>query len=394
MSEQYKVPSVELTTATLLNAATQETGLNDFGCESFREAFEYLVKALNEEADLNPLGRFMQYQRILNSLKNRLRMEQWIHLNPEILEEILLPPAVIVGFARTGTTLLHRILANDSRFYAPLWYEVRNPAPYMDWQPDQKDQRVVEAEAEVAEMLAVNPELASIHPMDPVGADEEILLLEHSFYSYVPDSFANVPSYGAWVASQDNTPAYEYLKRQLQFLQWQKKQRGENAERWLLKTPHHLHFMSTLLKVFPDAQVIATHRDPVVSIPSAASFNYNLWLMGSDNPDKLVVAKEWAALFAKGTHHTMAVREQQEACFFDVQFDDTVHRPFEIIEKMYGFLGMTFTSEARAAMEKYREENKRSDRPAHAYTLSEYGFTEQGIREQFKAYCKRFVDVD
>ena len=391
MAEQYSIPSVDLSAEALLTAATDDTGLSDFGDESFRQPFEVLVKALNEEAELNAVGRFMQYERILNSLKNRLRMEEYLKRNPEILEEELLPPVVIVGMTRTGTTMLHRILASDSRFYAPLWYEVRNPAPYMDWDLEQKDQRITEAEAEVAAMLEANPEIASIHPMDPTGADEEILLLEHSFYSYVASSFAHVPTYSDFVARSDNTPAYEYLKRQLQFLQWQKKRRGQQAERWLMKAPHHLHFMDVLLKVFPDAMVIATHRDPVVTIPSTASFYYNLWILGNEKADKKVVAAEVADVFARGVKHTMNTREGNEQRFFDVWFKDTVSRPFEVFGEMYDFINMELTSEAKAAMEQYRDEHKRDDRPPHEYTLEEYGYTEQGINELFADYKRRFI---
>jgi hypothetical protein len=228
--------------------------------------------------------------------------------------------------------------------------------------------------------------------MDPMGADEEILLLEHSFYSYVANSFGHAPSYGEFVASADNVPAYQYLKRQLQFLQWQKKRRGEVAQRWLLKTPHHLHFMDVLLKVFPTIQVIATHRDPVVTIPSTASFYYNLWLLGNDKADKKVVAEEVADVFARGVKHTMAARSGREQQFFDVWFNDTVSKPFEVIEKMYGFIGMELTDEARAVMEQHRQDNQRGDRPSHEYTLAEYGYSEAGIRAQFEAYCQRFID--
>lgn len=392
MTANHEVPEVDLNAQMLLAAASKETGFTDFGDDTFRPALSQLIDALNNEAGLNAVGRYMQYERILNSLKNRLRMEAWLQRHPEILDEQLLPPVVIVGMTRTGTTMLHRILASDPRFHAPLWYEVRNPAPYREWQADAPDQRIAEAEAEVAAMLEANPEIAAIHPMDPMGADEEILLLEHSFFSYVPNSFANVPSYGEFVANADNTPAYDYLKRQLQFLQWQKKQRGESAERWLLKAPHHLHFMSTLLKVFPDIQVLATHRDPVVSIPSTASFYYNLWLLGNANADKREVARQVLDVFASGTEHTMAARQSANDQFLDIRFEDTVARPESVIESIYAFIDMELTDEARAAMARHRDENKREDRPAHAYTLEEYGYEAGAIRQRFAAYCARFID--
>ncbi|MFK7732118.1 MAG: sulfotransferase [Pseudomonadales bacterium] len=387
------IPEVEFNAGDMLTLAREETGLNDFGDDHFMPAFEVLVEALDKEAQLNPIGRITQYQRILNSLKNRARMEEWFRRHPEIEQEVVAPPVVIVGLARTGTTMLHRILANDTRFYAPLWYEVRNPSPYMDWSADGTDQRLVEATAEVEALLAANPEFAAIHPMDPLGADEEIMLLEHSFYSYVPNAFAHIPSYTQYVGNSDNAPAYQYLKRQLQFLQWQKKQRGETAERWLLKTPHHLHFMELLLSVFPDAQILATHRDPVLSVPSITSMNYNLWITCSDHADKLAVAKEWSVLFANGMQHTMDVRERRSDQFFDAWFEDTVARPFEVIEQMYQFLHMPMTEQARHAMEQHREANKREDRPMHEYTLEEYGYTKDGIRGLYKQYCEKFIDA-
>ncbi len=386
------IPEVKFDSAEILKRAREETGLSDFGDEHFMPAFEVLVEALEKEAKLNAVGRITQYQRILNSLKNRARMEEWFRRYPEIAQEDLAPPVVIVGLARTGTTMLHRILANDARFYAPLWYEVRNPSPYMDWSADQADQRLLEATEEVNALLAANPEFAAIHPMDPLGADEEIMLLEHSFYSYVPNAFAHIPSYTQFVARSDNAPAYRYLKRQLQFLQWQKKQRGETAERWLLKTPHHLHFMDLLLSVFPDAQILATHRDPVLSVPSITSMNYNLWITCSDHADKLAVAREWSLLFANGVKHTMEVRKQHSEQFFDAWFEDTVARPFEVIEKMYQFLGMPMTEQAKLAMQQHREANRREDRPVHEYTLEEYGYTDKGIRAMYKEYCETFID--
>lgn len=390
MTEQA-IPDVELSVAALLAAATEATGLSDFGDDSFREPMAVLIKALNEEAQLNAAGRYGQYQRILNILINRLRVEAWIAKYPEILDEDVLAPVVIIGLQRTGSTYTHRILASDQRFYAPLWYEVRNPAPELDWDFSGKDARITSAEAEVAAMLEANPELAAIHPMDPVAADEDILLLEHSFYSTIPDAFCNVPSYGEWNDSHDNTPGYEYLKRLLKFLQWQKKRCGQQAQRWLLKTPHHLHHIATLLKVFPDAKIVQTHRDPLQTIPSAASMNYNLWIMGSDAVDATVVGSQWAAKYARGTRHTMATRQQNPEAFLDVWYKDTISDPLKMVERVYDFIGMPLTDAARDAMERYREDNKRDSRPSHEYTLAQFGFTEDQLKSMFAEYRETYL---
>ncbi|MGJ8686682.1 MAG: sulfotransferase family protein [Spongiibacteraceae bacterium] len=391
MSEIQSTTDCELSVEALLAAATAATGLDDFGDDSFREPLQVLVKALNDEAQLNEQGRVGQYQRLLNILINRLRVEAWIAKYPEILQEEVVAPVVIIGLQRTGSTYFHRILASDQRFYAPLWFEVRNPAPALDWNFSDDDQRIVSAKAEVAAMLEANPEIAAIHPMDPMAADEDILLLEHSLYSTVPDAFCNVPSYGEWNDSHDNTPGYLYLKRLLQFLQWQKRRRGQDAQRWLLKTPHHLHHIATLLKVFPDAKIIQTHRDPLETIPSAASMNYNLWIMGSDEVNPATVAQQWAGKFAKGTAHTMATRREHPEAFLDVHYRDSISDPLTAVQKVYDFIGMSLTDAARDAMERYREDNKRDNRPVHDYSLEQFGLTEAGLKQQFADYRAAYI---
>ncbi|TNF36403.1 MAG: sulfotransferase [Gammaproteobacteria bacterium] len=384
--------AIDLSVNGVLAAACARDGLTDFGDDSFREPLQVLIDSLVQEAHLNDVGRMGQFYRTVDLLVNRLRVEDWFQRHPEIANERIEAPVVIVGLPRTGTTMLHRILASDSRFFAPIWYEVRHPAPFPGWAFDGPDPRIPAAEAEVAMMLEANPDIAAIHPMNATGADEEIMLLEHSFFSTTPPAFGNVPSYMAWQEAHDNTPGYRYLKRLLQFLQWQKKRQGQAGQRWLLKTPHHLHCMDILLREFPDAVVIQTHRDPLQTIPSIASFHYELWKLGSDVADPVAVGQMWAAKFAKGMHHTMAVRDGgADSRFLDVQYNDTVADPFGVIGQVYDFIGMALTPQARQAMEHWQEENRRDSRPAHHYTLAEFGFTEAGIAAQFAEYRERFI---
>lgn len=386
------VSHVDLDAAAIIRDARERAGLEDFGDESFMVAMEKLLWSLEHEARLTPLGRTVQRQRIVDILVNRLRVQDHLTRYPEILQEKIVEPLVIVGLPRTGTTMLHRTIAADPRMFAPAWYEVRNPAPYPGWDYHSKDPRITEAEQQVAAMLEGSPELAAIHPMDAEGPDEDIMLLEHSFYSTVPESAVNVPSYGRWLEEQDQTVAYEYLKVLLQFLQWQKKRAGQHGERWVLKAPHHLHFMDLVFKVFPDARVVQTHRDPLQTIPSLASMIHACWVLASDDVDPQEVGRQWARLFANGMRHTMQVREQLgDERFLDLWFRDTVSQPLQEIEKVYAFIGMELTPEARAAMETWQEYNRRDARPAHEYTLSEYGYTEAGLKQQFAEYRERYI---
>jgi hypothetical protein len=90
--------------------------------------------------------------------------------------------------------------------------------------------------------------------------------------------------------------------------------------------------------------------------------------------------------------HTMAVREQMgEGRFLDLWFEDTVSQPLVEIQKVYDFLGMALTPQARAEMARWQDFNRRELRPTHDYTLAQYGFTEEGLQQQFSAYRQRFM---
>ena len=204
---------------------SQSTRYEDTG---FIKPLTALIDALNTEADLNTAGIAFHQSRLQGLLQNRKALEDWTREHPEIAEEILLAPIVIVGLPRTGTTLLHRTIATDTSLMAPLWYEVRQPAP-IDMNFVSDDGRIAIAKAEVDAMLAAMPGLAAIHPIDAVAPDEEIMLLEHSFISTVPECYASIPKYGEALYAQDPSASYDYLYKMLQFLQWQKRQRESSA---------------------------------------------------------------------------------------------------------------------------------------------------------------------
>ena len=378
---------------SLVASAVAVDGLNEFGDDDWREPLAILAESLDREAHLNDIGRMVMRQRLVDILATRLRVYHWLERFPEIEDEAIEAPLVIVGLPRTGTTMLHRTIAADPRMYAPLWYETRFPCPDPAWDfTTEGDRRIRDAKAEMQAMLDANPDLMSIHPMDAMGPDEDIMLLEQSFYSYNIQAFANVPSYDRWVESQDHTPGYAYFRRLLQFLQWQKARVGQSGQRWTLKAPHHLHFMDLVFKTFPDARVVQSHRDPVETIPSLASLIAGVWVIYSDAADPLEVGRQWARKFARGMAKTMAVRDAMDSSrFLDLWFRDTVSQPLAEIQKVYDFLGMELTTEARDEMAQWQAFNRRELRPPHEYTLDQFGFTESGLREQFAEYRERFI---
>jgi len=242
-------------------------------------------------------------------------------------------------------------------------------------------------------MYETIPDLEAMHPVDALAADEEILLLEQSFYSSTPESFAKLTRFAAWLDRQDQRPGYYYLERLLQFLQWQKRRRGVPGERWILKSPHHIHYTDVLLEVFPDARIVQTHRDPVYVIPSWASLNYGLWQQGSDRADPREAGRHWNDKMATGMKRCMRVRDAgNQSRFLDLDYREIAERPLAAVQKVYDFIGWELTREARAATLDWLERNGREKRPPHNYTLEMFGFTEAGLREQYREYIERFIE--
>ena len=386
----------ELTVDSLLASAIARTdGLSNFGDDNYRESLQALLVALAAEAGLSQTGQYLLQERLVGQLVNRLVIEDYIARYPHITQIQIDDPLVIVGLPRTGTTMLQRTLAVDPRFHSAAWWETRFPAPLADETLAVPNKRIAQAKAEVEMMAQVIPQILAIHPLDAMLCDEEFMLMEHSFMCAM-DAYVNVPSYTRWLDQQDQRPVYTQLKKMLQFLQWQKAQRGEPAgQRWLLKAPQHLHTLHLLLDVFPQAQVILTHREPAQTIPSMASMAHTLWQMYSDNPDPKAAGEQWNSRMARGIRHTMQVRDQHAAeRFLDIHFADTVNQPMEVLERIYAFAHLPFTDTARADAQGWLAQNGREKRASHDYSLERFGLNEAQMTEDYKEYRARHLSVN
>lgn len=383
---------VDLDYDAILRDARARAGVGDFSDEFYLPVLRRLLEGFEKESNLNAMGRTIQRERIVGLLATNLRFESYWSQYPEIADERIVDPIVIVGFGRTGSTLLQRLLAADPRAHAPLWWEGRFPVPFAGESIENPEQRIKAALAEVEMMYATVPGLESIHPLDAMQADEEILLLEQSFYSDSPESFAKLTEFGPWREALDQTPGYEHLRRLLQFLQWQKRKRGIVAERWILKSPQHIHNCDVVLKVFPGAKIVQTHRDPLETIPSWASLCYSLWQQNSDTADPVVCGTYWDEKMARGIRRCMQVRDAGHADeFFDVDYRDTARDPLGVAARICEFVGWEHTKAAREAQASWLAANRRDQRPPHEYEPSTFGYTEAGLKARYREYRERFI---
>lgn len=374
----------------LADARAAAGGLDDFGDPSFRPALDVLRGALAVEADLSPLGRQLLGEKLRQQLVDRLLVEDWFRRHPEIADEQVDDPLVIVGLPRTGSTTLQRLLSGDPRLRWMAWWESIYPVPFPDETLQHPDARRERARQDVATMVTAMPALMAIHPMDADEADEEVMLMEHSFLSAF-NAYADIPTYTAWLDDHDQRPAYEYLRRMLQFLQWQQRHRGVGGERWLLKSPHHLLRVDTLLDVFPGARIVQTHRDPAETIPSIASFVQVLRQIYADDPDPRQCGAEWNDLMLRAITHAMTVRAAHPDRFLDVDFRELITAPLDVVARIQEFLGWPPSDAATAAMTARIAGGHDHDGPRHRYDAADFGLDPEQIHRDFADYRRTYL---
>lgn len=380
----------------VLAEAQRKEDLTDWGPGEFEGPLRVLL-ADYARADLNPIGVHILRSGIVHSLRMRLRAQEWIRRHPEIVDErVSAPIVVVVGMMRSGTTLLQRLLAADPRFVCAYGWEVVEVAPRLEYRFDGADPRIAISQAREAKSRELAPELFSIHPMYATEAEEEIVFLADAFLSHVPESGAHLPHYRSWLDGQDFSPAYAYLHRMLQFLQWQKRQRLPKAapppRRWVLKSPAHLGYLDLLRARFPGLHVVHMHRDPRTTIASGASLNATLHAMHTDTVDPHRVGAQWLERMGWTNDRAMTIRDGwggETAPVTDIGFDAAVADPIGQVARVYDAIGLPLTAEAEDAMRRWLAHRPR-EAPRPPYRLQNYGLLPEQVDERFTLYNNRF----
>lgn len=371
----------------LIAAARRRSGLERFDGEEFREPLERLVDAIEREARLTATGRLITRTRLVGILKNRLRAQALFEQHPEILDEKVDAPVFIVGLQRTGTTMLQRLLAADPGLRALSSWEALNPAPLARRRWHRRDPRIVQAVRGEKGLRYLAPDFFAIHPVEAEAPEEEVILLDHTFLSTVAESVLHVPSFAAWLEQQDQTPAYRYLAKMLQLLQWQAR-----GDRWILKTPHHLEWLDTLLAVFPDARIVQTHRDPVKTLASFCSMIAHGRGVFSDEVDPHEVGAHWSRKTRRQVDRAMAARDASAAQgggFLDVSYYDLMADPMAQVQRIYDFIGRPLDERVRGLMLASRQANPQHKHGEHRYRLEDFGLDRDQVEAGFASYRAR-----
>jgi hypothetical protein len=368
---------------SLLSIAERQTGLNDFGDSGFLEPMAVLFESIEREARLNALGRFVFHQHAIQLLRNRLYLERDSQIDRRISCRKITKPVFITGLPRTGTTLLHGLLAQDQElFAAPLTWEVIYPSAAQG----NIQRRIERTERDLKWFDRLVPAFRAIHPVSAELPQECVAIMSHCFMSQEFDTMFDLPEYELWLEQQDQRPVYAFHKRFLQHLR-----PGTPERRFVLKAPAHLNSVEAILAVYPDAQIVHTYRGPLQVIPSLANLTFILKGAFSDNLDPLEIGPSVLQYCLRNLRRFFASRDRLPAsCCTDVSYADLVRDPISVVQEIYTYLGERLTWEAESRMIKFLSENRQAKWGRHVYSAATFGLQPPVIEEQFSFYTTRF----
>ena len=368
----------------LLADASDQTGLSDFGDDSFREGLDRLVRSIDTEATLNDLGAVALPFLITRLLTTRLQVEDWYGRHPEIDDEPLDGLLIGLGLPRTGSTALSFLLAQDPSARSLLLWQSNQPCPPPSTVAP-PDPRIAAAEAGLAVQQEMNPRLSALVPSSATGPMECQELMALDFRAHYFSAFAHLPSYTEWLLDADLTSTYRYERRVLKLLQW-----GEPRRPWRLKCPSHLLWLDALAEVFPEARFVMTHRDPTDVMVSVADVYREVGRQFSHDVDSKYIGRLNVDQWATAMERVLAFRDAHgDDRFHDIGFRAMQRDPVGEVRALYDWLQEPVSDEFADGMATWWHTNN-DDRDENVHPdPAEFGLDLDEVRARFAEYTKR-----
>lgn len=381
-----RTPSFVESEESLHERARRAVGCDDFGDPGYREGLRVLLQAYDRESRLSPFGRMMVAQQLLGILKNRLVAQKTWAGHPDILTLEIRRPIFILGLPRTGTTVLHHLFGQDPGMQVLEYWIAATPVPRPPRSQWEADPRFKRAARDLKTMYFLDPSLKAMHLMTADGPEECRHLLQQTITDDTFDCNATIPSYSAWYARHDMRDAYARHRDLLKLIG-----SPTPGRRWVLKYPAHMRNLRTLFKIYPDACIVQTHRDPSRVVPSLCSVVAGWRAIYEDDPDRRAVAAWQTEVWARGMEHALEVRREKDSPqFFDLHFRDVLADPVGAVERVYHHFGVEMTDEARHRMRTWQNDNPQGKHGEHRYTAEDFGLTDSAITDRYAAYIEHF----
>lgn len=362
----------------------------DFPAEEALEGLDRFLAALGEEAALHRTGRWMTRRFLLRLLEGRMQLMDWLERDPGVQEEEIRAPLFVAGAPRTGTTILHTLLAADPAHRVPLGWELLRPVPPPSPEPARRDAdpRIGLADRELVLPQTVVSGLLSIHAYGGRKPKECLSAMSFAFRSEELTARYHVPSFERWLFAQDPGPAYRMHRLVLQILQ-----RRRPGSAWVLKSPVHLEALPTLFQTYPDARVAITHRDPLQLLASLTDLIASLRWAHSDTVDAKAIAarhaEQHARRFDRLVDWTVA-RTLPADRIHHSHFADFRDAPVETLRRLYARFGMDWSAATEAAVGETLSAHPADRDGAHVYSREALIGDAAGLRERFARYRAHF----
>jgi hypothetical protein len=379
--------------ALMAKASRQANGLTDFGDPRFEEGLDRLIDALETEDRLNGVGRLIASSHISNLLRQRLLLTEHLRIHPEIRGEKIEKPIFLVGAPRTGTTITHHLLSQDDRFRYPLTWECDELHPPLNPATMQSDPRIKRSQKLIDRSLSLAPDLDAAHPMGAWEAQECALLHAYAFHSETFHVMFNCQTYDRWLTEQDRTWVYEEQRLLLQYMQ----SGGlRPAQSWLLKTPPHMDNIDKILKVFPDARLVTTYREPTEVVASSCKLTGTVFAMAADDIDWHDHGRYMRWRTGKMLKRNVELREQfaeKSDQFIDFPMDRMVREPMTCVAEIYAHFGIELTEPTRQKMVRFMEKRGRGARKPNVYDAADYGLDTDELWPELQ-YYRNFYGIE
>jgi hypothetical protein len=377
----------------LIEAARRDTGLSDLGGVSCRDTLARLFNCVATDVPLSDNGVTEFRRALLRILSNRLRFTRDLAQHPEILDENVSDPIIILGLPRSGTTKAQRMMGADPDLLKLHMWQALNPAPFPGWNGNGQDPRV--AAANLGDTLAQNqPDVLAGHFFAIGEIDGDAEMSTYTLNDWMNINRAPSRLWSSWVNSR-TTPSdidnFRYIRRLYQYIQWQ--QGGRRDQVWLIKNVSWMGFLPEILEVFPNAMLVHIHRDPLVSLPSVAKLMKGMWASRLTTVDPGFVGDFLVAMARERTGRYLAARGSLalDARIIDVDYEQIRSDPMPVFEKIYARAGRAFSPQAKAAMLAWEADNEQGKHGAHSYSLAEFGMNTAMIEDALGPYIARFI---
>jgi hypothetical protein len=369
----------------ILAAARTQTGLLDLDDQSILEGLNVYVRSLNDEARLTARGAQIIRGSLVQTLANRLRVDDHLVQHRELLDRPVTKPMFVFGLPRTGTTLTINLLNEDPARRCLRRWEALDSVPPPDATALSSDPRYVREQARLDAAVRHAPQIAAIHYEAADSPTECQYVMAQSFCAQLFEAQVHAPTYRSWWLQASYRPAFRYHKRFLQLLQ------SAAPGHWTLKNPWHALYLDDLTTVYPDAQLVMTHRNPVEVVGSFCSLIENVRAMFSEAVDLRRIGEEALDTFSEMIRRSEAYRRKHGCeAIYDLHYPELMSDPIGQMRAIYLRFGESWTLATEQRMTALLDRNAQGRHGRHSYSLEAFGLTPGAVLERFQNYCRDF----